>query len=73
MPMREQLLGLGHAGFGQRHGLVLLVDGVVARGLEPIAILGLDLALVDLALLQLRDDLVDLVVEVGRVLGRDRR
>ena len=69
-PVREQLLGLGHAGLGQRRGLVLLVDDEVARGLEAIAILALDLALVDLAALQLRDDAIDFVIEVGRFLGR---
>ena len=36
--VREQLLGLRHAGFGQRHRLVLLVDDVVARRLERFAI-----------------------------------
>ena len=43
-PMREHLLGLGHAGLGQRHRLVLLVDDVVAGLLELLAILGLDVA-----------------------------
>ena len=48
----EHLLGLGHAGLGQRHRLVLLVDDVVAGRLELLAILGLDVALGDGALLQ---------------------
>ena len=68
----EQLLGVRHARLGEGHRLVLLVDGVVAGGLEPIAVLGLDLALVDLAFLQLRNDPIHLVVEVGRLLGRAR-
>ena len=69
-PMREHLLGLGHAGLGQRHRLVLLVDDVVAGRLELLAILGLDVALGDGALLQPRDDPIDLVIEVGRFFGR---
>ena len=71
-PMAEHLLGLGHAGFGQRDGLVLLVDEVVAGLLELFAVLGLDVALRDRAGRQLRDDAVDLVVEVGRLLGGTR-
>ena len=71
-PVGEELLGLGHARFGEGDRLVLLVDGVVARGLEAVAILGLDLTLVDFALLQLRNDLVDLVIEVGRLFRRAR-
>ena len=67
--MAEHLLGLGHAGFGQRDGLVLLVDEVVAGLLELFAVLGLDVALGDRAGRQLRDDAVDLVVEVRRFLG----
>ena len=51
---------------------MLFVDDVVARRFEPIAILGLDLALVHLALFQLRNDLVDFVIEVGRGLRRAR-
>ena len=43
-PMREHLLGLGHAGLGQRHRLVLLVDDVVAGLFELLAVLGLDVA-----------------------------
>ena len=70
--MREQLLGLGHAALGQRHRLVLLVDDVVAGLLELLALLGLDVAARDRAGLQPRDDAIDLVVEVGRFLGRAR-
>ena len=51
--MGEHPLRVGHAGFGERDRLVLLVDGVVAEGLETIAVFGLDLAFIDLALLQL--------------------
>ena len=58
--------------FGQRRGLVLFVDDEVARGLETIAILALDLALVDFAALQLRDDAIDFVIQVGRFFGRAR-
>ena len=50
--MREHLLRLGHAGLGQRHRLVLLVDDVVAGGFELLAILGLDVAVRDRARLQ---------------------
>ena len=66
--MREQLLGLRHAALGQRDRLVLLVDDVVAGRFERLAILGLDVALRDRAHLQLRDDAIDLVVQVGRFL-----
>ena len=51
---------------------MLLVDEVVAGRLERLAVLGLHVALRDRAGLQLRDDAVDLVVEVGRFLGRAR-
>ena len=70
--MGEQLLGLGHARFGQRRGLVLFVDDEVAGRFETIAILALDLALVHFAALQLRDDPIDFVVEVGRLFRRAR-
>ncbi len=66
----EHRLGVGHAAFGQRHRLVLLVDDVVAGELEGFAIFRFDVALGDGAELQLRDDAIDLVVEVGRLLGR---
>ena len=72
-PMRELLLHLRHAGLGQRDGLVLLVDDEVAGRLELLALLGLDVALRHRARLQPRDDAIDLVVEVGRFLGRARR
>ena len=42
--VRQHLLGLRHAGLGQRDRLVLLVDDVVAGLLELFAILGLDVA-----------------------------
>ena len=48
-PMREHLLGLGHAGLGQRHRLVLFVDDVVAGLFELLAVLGLDVAARDRA------------------------
>ena len=66
----EHLLGLRHAALGQRHGLVLLVDHVVAGRLERLALFGLRVALRDRARLQPRDDAIDLVVQVGRFLGR---
>ena len=66
----EHLLGLGHAALGQRDRLVLLVDDVVAGGFERFALFGLGVALDDGARLELGDDAVDLVVQVGRFLGR---
>ena len=48
----EHLLGLRHAAFGERHGLVLLVDDVVAGRFERLAILGLRVAARDGAGLQ---------------------
>ena len=42
--MRQHLLRLGHARLGQRDGLVLLVDDVVAGLFELLALLGLDVA-----------------------------
>ena len=66
----EQLLGLRHAALGQRDRLVLLVDDVVAGRFERLALLGLRVAAHDRARLQARDDAIDLVVEVGRLLGR---
>ena len=71
--MREHLLGLGHAALGERDGLVLLVDDVVAGRFERLALLGLGVAARHRARLQLRNDAVDLVVELGRFLGRARR
>ena len=72
-PVRQQLLGLRHAALGQRDGLVLLVDDVVAGRFERLALLGLRVAARDRAGLELRDDAIDLVVEVGRFLGRARK
>jgi hypothetical protein len=46
-------------------GLVLLVDQVIAGGFEPFAILGLDVALCNFTGRELRNDPIDLVVEVG--------
>ena len=74
--MRQHLLGLGHAALGERHRLVLLVLDEVAGLFERFAILGLDVALGDGAGHQLRDDPIDLVIEVGRFLrraGNDQR
>ena len=68
--MPQHLLGLGHPALGQRHRLVLLVDEVVAGAFELLAILGLDVALCDGALLQPGDDAIDLVIEVGRFFSR---
>ena len=66
----EELLAAGDPGLRERHGLRLLVDDIVA-GLKL-------LDLVELPLgdggrpRQLRDDPVDLVVEIRRLLGRAR-
>ena len=68
----EQLLGLGHAALGERDRLVLLVHQVVAGGLERLAVLGLGVAARHRPGLEPRDDPVDLVVEVGRLLGGPR-
>ena len=68
----DEAFGLRHAALGQRHRLVLLVDDVVARRFERLALLGLRVAPDDGALLELRDDPVDLVIEVGRFLGGAR-
>ena len=68
----EHLLGLRHAAFGQRDGLVLFVLDVVAGRFERLALLGLGVAADDGAHLQARDDAIDLVVEIGRLLGRAR-
>ena len=68
----EHLLALGHARLGERGRLVLLVDHVVARQLQAVAIFTLHLALVHFTLLQPGHDAVHLVVEVGGLLGRAR-
>ena len=70
--VRQHLLRLRHACLGQRDGLVLLVDDVVAGLLELLALLGLDVAARDGAWRELRNDAVDLVVEVGGLLGGTR-
>jgi hypothetical protein len=62
-------LHVGHALLGEGDGLRLLVDDVVARLLELRALLRLLLPGDAGARLQLRDDLVDAVVLVGRLLG----
>ena len=49
---------------------MFLVDDKVAGGFERFAFLGLRVTLGPRARLQLRDDAVDFVVEVGRRLGR---
>ncbi len=54
------------------HRLVLLVDEVVAGGLEGLAVLGLRVAARHRARLEARDDPIDLVVQLGRFLGRAR-
>ncbi len=66
----ERGLGRRHAALGELHRLVLLVDDVVAGRLERFALLGLDLPLRHRAQLEAGDDAIDLVVEVGRFLGR---
>ena len=71
-PMRQHLLGFRHAAFGQRDGLVLLVDDVVAGGLERLALFGFGVAADDGAGLEARDDAIDLVVQVGRFFRRTR-
>ncbi len=71
-PVRQHLFGPGHPAFGERDGLVLLVLDEVAGGFEPVAVLALGVAARHRARLELRDDAVDLVVEVGRLLGRSR-
>ena len=71
-PVRQHLLRLRHAALGQRDRLVLLVDDVVAGRFERLAFFGLRIAACDRAGLQARNDPIDLVVEVGRFLGRPR-
>ena len=63
---------LQHAFFGERGGAVLFVDGVIAGGVFLARLLAFD----HFAALQVRDDLVGLVVLVGRFLagaGNDQR
>ena len=71
-PVEQQLLRLLHAALGERDGLVFLVDHVVAGEVDLLALLGLHVATDDSARFELGDDLVDLVVEVGRGLRRTR-
>ena len=70
--MLHEPLGLRHTALGQRHRLVLLVDDVVAGLFERLAVFLLDVALRDRALLELRNDAIDFVVEVRRFFGRPR-
>ena len=62
----EQFLEPQHALFGERRGLVLFVDGVVAGGVLLAGLLALD----DFAAGELGDDAVDLVVLIGGFLAR---
>ena len=68
--MGEYLLRLRHPGLGQVHRLVLLVDDVVAGFFELLAVLGLHVAARHAPLAQARDDVVHLVIQLGRFLGR---
>ena len=68
----EQPLDLEHAFFGERGGLVLFVDGVIAGGVFLAGLLALD----DFAAHQVGDDFVGLVILVGGFLagaGNDQR
>ena len=67
---QQHLLDLLRAALGQRDGLVLLVDEVVAGFLERFALFGLGVAAGDGAGLQTRNEAVDLVVELGRFFRR---
>jgi len=66
----KQLLHLEDPLLGEGGGLGLLVDGVVAGVLLPLAGKGIGLDLLDFAFLQLGDDPVDDVVLVRRILRR---
>ena len=68
--VREHLLRLRHARFGELHRLVLLVGQVVAGLLEVVALLGLDVALGHRAREEFRDDAIDFVIEVRRFFRR---
>ncbi len=68
----EHLLGLRHAALRQRHGLVLLVDDVVAGLLELLAILRLDVAARGPARREPGDDAIDFVIEIGGLFGWTR-
>ena len=65
----EEALAVGHAHLGEGDRLVLLVDDEVARLLELGPLLGLLVAGDARARLELRDDRVDPVVLVRRLLG----
>ena len=65
----EQLFHLEHALFGERRGVVLLVDGVVAGGVFFARLPAFD----HFAAHQLGDDAVDLVILVGGFLARARK
>ncbi len=68
----QQLFHLEHALFGERGGLVLLVDGVVAGGVLLARLLAFDHFAAD----QFGDDAVDLVILVGGFFagaGNDQR
>ena len=66
----EHLLGFRRAALRERDRLVLFVDDVVAGGFQRVALFGLRIAAHDGARLQLRHDAIDLVIEIGRHLGR---
>ena len=68
--IREIFLGRLHPALGQRDRLVLFVDDVVAGRFERLALFGFRVALGLRARLQAGDDAIDLVVQVGRGLGR---
>ena len=59
-----------HPAFGQRHGLVLFVDDVVAGCFQCLPLFGFGVALGLGAGLQRRNDAIDFVVEIGRGFGR---
>ena len=68
----QQPLHLGHPALGEGDGLGLLVDGVVALGLDGLPFLLTHIALGHRAALELGDDAVQPVVLVGGLLRRPR-
>ncbi len=68
----EELFHLEHPFLGEGGGLGLLVYGEIAGVGLPLARQGVRLDLLHLPLLEERDDPVDDVVLVGRILGRSR-
>ncbi len=66
----QQLLAPCHAALGERHGFVLFVEDVVARGFQAVAVLAFRVAARDGAGLQAGDDSIDFVIEIGGFLGR---